>query len=413
MPLSRRKLIKRNIHLQFLADSNGRTLMDSSRFRDIGGGETFTPYITGISQATLVSGTTSSGDWHGRASVVTLPSGVVVLTYRSGTSHGINDGELHIKFSDDYGATWTAEDTKLGGGGVTGFPMYPTGGAPADDEGPGEPWLYIAPNGNLILHMWNADYSVNCVGNWQSVSTDGGESWGATSQIDYSGIAGDNTIFTTCDHFVLNGVIYAGARKYTDCTFAECYNLLMKSTDNGSTWEYVSDISSTTDSTSGTNEVGLEYLGDGNIIAVLRDNDNAKTFKTTSTDMGATWAALSDITSAVGISGRHRVYTLAHLKGEKYWWRDQTLIMCGFEFISADPPSGLGRSSSVWISEDAGATWSGPYHCGVSQAHGSDAGYGDIFYDLDNDELVHINYWGSGSTAVDLYQYRIKLHGVS
>lgn len=358
-----------------------------------------TPTVTVVTTATIVP--TVGGLWYGRASVEKLSNGNLVLCYKSGTHHAVNDGALHIRFSNDQGATWTAEDTKLGGGAVTGFPMNPTGAGAGEDAG--EPWLMIAPNGDLLLHMWRADYGVTANGTYQSRSTDGGASWSASAQINFVGIADDAKVFATDDHFVLGTVIYAGARVYLDVTGDPCHNILIKSTDNGTTWEYVSDI---TNDANNTWEVGIEYLGNNTILAMLRDVSMTASHKRVSTDLGATWGAYTDVTGTVGVAARQRVKTRAHLKGLSNWWNDSVLIMCGF--IHTNPGNSQPRRNAVWISLDRGTTWTGPNYVDVET---EDAGYGDLFWDETNSQFVFVSYQGLLAEA-SIKQYNFTVAGV-
>jgi hypothetical protein len=353
------------------------------------------------SVSTLAS---SAGQWFGRASVK-VRSGIVILSYYEASAHASHDGELHIRFSDDYGATWTAEDTKLGGGAVTGFPMNPSTLDAGQDAG--EPWLYLAPNGNLILHMWRVSAAGPNGGTYQSVSTDGGETWTESAAVDFTGVTDDSMCFATDDDFVYDGVIYAGARIHEgDAQPSE--SLLIKSTDNGTTWSKVSTIMANNEgvNSQGAWEVGLEYLGNSTILAALRGTDSANAYQRMSTDMGETWGDLTNVTARVGIALRQRVYTRAHLKGQANWWNDRYLIMVGgVNTISGDSQN---RRNCIWTSTDAGSNWSNPKWIDPNLG---DGGYGDIFYNPNTGKYVVINYQGS-LTEASLKQYTLTLNGV-
>jgi len=327
--------------------------------------------------------------------------GVTVLVYKEGSAHDVNDGELHIRFSDDYGQTWSAEDEYLDTTAITGFPMNPSTLSGGEDAG--EPWLYLADNGDLILHMWRVDYGVSRGGTWQSVSSNGGLSWSTSSQVDFSGISGDDYILATDDDFVLSGTIYAAARIHADATPSNSYCVLIKSEDDGASWSYVSDI---TASGSLTHEVGLEYLGNNTIIAIIRSLNNSKTYRRYSTDLGATWETLEDISTAIQVSGRHRIYTLSHLKEESNWWNDQTLIMVGF--VNGTIGLSTPRRNCIWISLDGGNLWTSPMYI---DSQYEDGGYGDVIYDPNNNEFVVVSYVGSLGEA-NLKQYNISVGGL-
>lgn len=353
------------------------------------------PVVTVNSITTLVSGT----NWYGRAALEEVDN-LWILCYRDGSKHYVNDGHLHIKFSEDYGVTWTAEDTYIDSNPVGGFPMNPPDCLAGEDAG--EPWLYKAPNGNLILHMWRVDYGVTTNGTYQSISTDNGATWSTGTVVNFSGIADDNKIFATDDHFIYNGTIYAAARIYNDVTPTDTKNIFIKSSDNGVTWEYVSDMSPfATD----TQEVGFEYIGDNTIVAILRDLGNVKTYRTYSRDMGATWETLVDITSTFSASGRLRIFTRSHIRNKSNFWLDGILLAIGFELMS--PGNSIPRRNAIWISVDRGTTWTKTY----VDAQTDDAGYGDIQYNPLTNEYIYITYFGTQDRA-QIRQYNLSIAGI-
>ena len=279
--------------------------------------------------------------------------------------------------------------------------MNPSGAGAGEDAG--EPWLMIAPNGDLLLHMWCVDYGVTAHGTYQSRSTDGGKTWSISLFIDWVTPVGDNLIFATDDDFVYGTDLYIGARAYLNATPTQCKSCLMKSTDNGVTWDVVSDLSvmGATD----TQEVGFEYVGGNRIVAILRALNDTKTYSTYSTDMGLTWAALTDITATLPNSGRHRIRTRAHLKLLANWWNDGVLVMNGFE----QPSSGAStpRTNTVWVSLDRGVTWTAL----PVDTSAADGGYGDMFWDATNSKFVFISYKGTTSNS-DLVQYSFPIVGI-
>lgn len=368
----------------------------------------FNPSVSVASSSTIDAGS-GANDWVARAAIRRRPSdNALLLAYYKGTAHAANAGALHLRFSDDDGATWTSEDTKLGGGAVSGFPMNPPVTAGQDA---GEPQLYVCPNGDLLCQMWRVDYGSAMGGTYQSRSTDGGETWSTPVLVEW-GISGvsDTIVFATDDDFTWDRVIYAGARVYTggaDGTPSE--SILVKTDDNGLTWSKVSTIMDDNEGDSpdfGGQEVGLEYVGNSTIVAMIRDNPHTKSYKRISTDMGATWGTLTNVTSTVGIAGRQRVYTRSHLQGKAGWWKDPVLFMSGF--VHQNPPSSQTRRNAVWISPDRGTTWDGPHYVDSST---EDAGYGDLFWDTTNSRLVLVSYQGT-LAAASLKQYNLTLSGL-
>lgn len=356
------------------------------------------PSVNVVNDISLIpNNVTATGGWYGRTGMKKLSDNYWIMAYREAEAHHLNVyGKIHVKFSNDQGDTWTAEDTTLEGGAVTGMPTWPTGGAPGDSPGPGEPWLYLAPNGHLILHMWKADYNGvadSTWGTWQTISTDLGRTWGGVTRVDFNGIANDQRIYATDDDFVLNGVIYAGARVYPTNSIelsSGIKSILIKSTDNGQTWDYVSDI--TDYFIRPTTEYGLTYVNNDRIVAFMRDANRTKSYLAFSDDLGLTWGTPSEIQATVGATGRQRVYSRSFLKGTDRWWEDPVLICQGFEF----PTPGIShpRRIAVWVSKDFGNTWSAPLYLRIE---GYDGGYGDVLYNKEKDEYVTTMYYAPTS----------------
>lgn len=359
-----------------------------------------------VADVTLQAATTisSSGslDWHGRSYLARRDDGVLVLVYRRGASHMSAISNLNLRFSADNGATWTAENTTLGGAPVTGFPMEPSTGHINAGEG------MIVKGVRLIMLLWRVDgegdWPEDCKGNEISYSDDGGETWSPPVAVTISGVADQEHTYITDDWFVDPDTddIYIGGRVYNGDNPSDSYVILVKSTDDGTTWEKVANI---TAPGSDTQEVGLEYLGSDTIIAMAGSLTNDETIKGLSTDMGLTWTLTNVTATPVGVSRRHKIYTAAHLKGEANWWDDPKLIMFGF--TNQSPGSGHPRRVCLWVSPDKGVTWSGPHYLDTSA---EDGGYGDGFYDADNDQWCSINYRGT-TAAASVKQYRTAISG--
>ncbi len=367
-------------------------------------GGTIAPFNASVTvDATTTLGSGGSPDWWGRASIKRRSDGVLVMIYRRGSKHEVNDGALYIKFSDDDGATWSTENQTLAAVAVGGFPMNPSTLTAGQDAG--EPWLMIAPNGDLLCHMWRIDYGVSMGGTWQTRSTDGGENWSASTLVAFGHPTdADTLIFATDDDFVWNQTIYAGARIYNngaDGTPSD--SILVKSDDNGVSWEYVSTIMADSES-SGGQEVGLEYVGNNTIIAMIRDNPHTNSYKRVSTDLGATWGTLTNVTSVVGVAARQRVYTRSHLQGVAGWWKDPVLLMTGFVHQDPGDADSLERRNAVWVSPDRGATWDGPHYLNTTT---DDGGYGDMFW-TGGDTYTVVSYAGT-LAAASLIQYDLTI----
>ncbi len=344
-----------------------------------------------VTQTTVLEATSAPLDWNGRPACE-IANGIMLMVYRNGSTHVSSDGALHIKFSDDYGATWTEPDIYLDGSAIVNFPMNPAG---LPNEKGAEPWLITAPNGDLLVHMWCVDLFVSAGGAYQSRSEDGGRTWSVPAQIDFSGVADDTLVFMTEDHFVYENVIYASARQSVDAVLSDVRRLFVKSTDNGATWELVSALSEFADD---ANEVGIEYVGNNTIVAVFRNAGKSKAYTRRSSDMGVTWGALSDLTTQIKAIGRPRIWTRSHLRGESQWWDDPNLIMCGLVFAD-----GL-RRTALWFSDNSGLSWFSPQYV---DAAFEDGGYGDVVYNPSGSYL-YLSYRGT-LNAAELVQYSFTL----
>lgn len=312
---------------------------------------------------------------------MTRADGVVVMVYADNDHHLAYQSANRTVFSDDYGENWTDQDKTLAGGDVVGSATT------------GEPYLLDAPNGNLILMLGRCWDDVPG-GTFQCISTDGGETWSEPTAVTVAGLAGTQDYLALLDdHFIYDGTIYLAGRISTDKVQSNVKTILVKSTDNGVNWSFVGNVT-----TSGTHEVGIEYMGNNRIIAVLRGSTGQATYTAASDDMGVTWSGKA-VDINLKISGKHRLYTLTHLQGGANWWTDQRLVMTGFE-------QGVGgRRNLVFLSTNGGQSWIAPYY--LDSAY-SDGGYGDLFYNPNTSEIVSMNYHGTPDVS-DLIQYNLHV----
>lgn len=372
------------------------------------------PSLSGLTEKTIQSHTIGTdAPWYGRPVVKTISGGIMVLCYAQSDSHPSNLwSQLHYRFSNDYGTTWTDEDTYIDGSAVSGVPMYPPGAVPGtNDDGPGDGWLIVCPNGDLLCQMWKVDYGQTKNGNYQSRSTDGGKTWSTPELVTWQDIPAVENLFiyATDDDFVLDNTIYMGVRWYAEINQNDgIKNGLVKSTDNGYTWSYIADITDFT--TNPTNEVGIEYVGNNTIIAIVRGWDtvanggpNKRTYLAKSTDMGLTWALSTPTT--LQVVGRPRIRSRSHLMQSREWWRDPVLICNCFENMNV--PASASRRNCIVVSNDFGETWSEPLYVDTT---GYDGGYGDISYNPLTDEYISFNYRGEADfDEGDVKQYNFKI----
>lgn len=364
--------------------------------------------VTVDSSSTISSGGTL--DWHGRAVVIRRADGTLILAYQRSTNHSVNDGTgIHLRMSDDNGATWSDEDEDVAGSPITGAPLQPSDAMAGQDAG--EPWLIYAPNGDLLCFTWRVDYNVDNDGTYIFRSSDDGQTWDSgTGPIAWGGLTSNQNLRTyfTDDGFAIAGKLYIFGRVYEDASDYDPSAVVMaSSSDNGLSWTRDATIvSSSGPPTGGAIEIGAERIGASSFHVMIRDTAHTHGYTSTSTDLGATWPALVDVSGTAGILGRPRIYTRAHLKGQANWWNDPVLIAVGF--VHQVSGSSQTRRNCVWVSRDRGATWSTPFYIDSST---EDAGYGDIFYDADNDQYVVVTYQGT-LAAASVKQYRLTIAGI-
>lgn len=326
--------------------------------------------VTNVSTRTLFSGTGST-DWLGRPSLCDLGTGVWAMTYRVAAQHANNgDGVVHIRFSTDEGANWSAEDTFTNGSAVTGAPFTPTAAWDASDS-----IIFLAPNGNLLLHILEQS-NTSMLGTRQRRSTNGGATW-----TDEGIINSDATILGAQDFKLVGSDIYITTWSDPNTNQTTPFQTqLYKSTNSGTSWSKVSDITSTTDN---TDEAGLAYLGGSTFYTVIRDSPKTKTWARTSTDLGLNWGSLVDITAttpAFGIMHRPRFRQFA-----------ETLLLYGRNYIDSTH-----EQIEVFVSTDRGASWAGPFLLDATVY--ADCGYGDVLQRA-NGQYYMANYAGTTATA--------------
>ena len=354
--------------------------------------------ITGLETRVLAK---ADGRWFGRATVEQTVDGTIVLCYREAAKHTGSDGVIHVRFSKDGGHTWSAPDHTVDNSPIAGFPVS------FEEDDAFEPYLYLAPNGRLILHVWRTtgrDHRLG-KGTWQRDSSDNGRTWSKLRQVDFVGIEHDDRCYATDDHTIVDGAIYTSLREFIggeqgwQCKF-------IQSPDNGESWRVVSEHINVPEHNSV--EKGFEYVGEDRIVCIGSEGPGRRhVLQTHSDDLGQTWKRWTDALPETGVWDRPRIWTLAHLKGQDQWWKDRTLIGVG----NTTPAAGrkFPRANAVYISTDRGATWKMLGGKPIDKFY-PDGGYGDLVYDQATDTFVYVSYRATGiHGSGEIVQYRFRL----
>lgn len=349
--------------------------------------------------------------WSGRPSVIEKNNGEVVMLYVTGIEHPENNDQfINIKFTDDYGDTWSNPNKYLDGTSITGFPLRVND---ADlDKGPVLGYGMKFPNSDrLFCGLWNINSGTGGEndGSWMVHSDDGGITWTTPQRLSYTnwgGVEGSTLIGE--DHTIVGNTIYSGFRE-VDPNYPRTWqsNQVFKSTDCYN-WEFVGNVSTKTDPTDGTKEIGIERVGTNRLTTLLRPFGDDSLFQNISNDLGITWPSPTDISGTISNKaiGRTIINTRSHLKGTSNWWKDPVLIAAGYE--STTSGSSVPRRNMIMVSKDNGDTWSNPLYLDTQTR--PDGGYGDIFYNPNSDEYVALIYRGVNDFfdgRVEQYNFKI------
>lgn len=210
------------------------------------------------------------------------------LVYRAGSAHNSNGGTVDYKYSDDDGVTWAYPGTAR------------TLVGPSSGDDLRDPFIIVLASGRLLLGYdyktpWNgspATFTVKLI-----YSDDGGTTWSAPYTIPDTAAGNQATGTSQPIQLADNSILIFG--NVNDTSGGVLYSVLWKSTDNGATFPTQIDVAK--------NIAVREYaepqgrlLTSGRIICLLRSDTNQHTWRTVSSDNGATWSAPTDVLTASG-----------------------------------------------------------------------------------------------------------------
>ena len=220
------------------------------------------------------------------------PNGVAVAALRGGAGHIGREGRMEVVRSLDGGLTWT--------------PPYLLADSEDDDRNPA---FGVSSKGTLIL-LYHRQHNYDADGNYQggvrisdrkpvaimaTRSFDNGLTWEEPYPLSIDALPTGSPYgkIVSLDDGTLLVPIYnslAWADEQSDQRFDTSY--LVRSQDDGRTWGSVSQIAPH------MNETALIVLPDGDILAVLRDDNAQGLHSTRSQDGGLTWSPTTQITQA-------------------------------------------------------------------------------------------------------------------
>lgn len=192
-----------------------------------------------------------SGSWHNAfPGLARLPSGRLIIAYRSGSQHvGGTPGVIRQMHSDDSGATWSTPTTIL-----------------TDTNDLRDPALMLLSDGRLAMTLF--PYNQGWLGAHVSYSSDGGATWSAPSLLPFT-----FTGWHACSGPIVEpepGVLLAFA--YGQNSGATRSSIaVLTSTDNGATWgDHALLMDGPTDGRSWQEPFG-GMLNDGRVMLDVRD----------------------------------------------------------------------------------------------------------------------------------------------
>jgi len=330
--------------------------------------------LDGSSSAIFTSVTAAADLWTGTAPLDHLGfPGMAdlgthwIASYSVREGHQVpGDGKYRpLRFTDDEGATWTAENTYLDGNPVTGLVDGDTASC----------YLIMAPNGDLLFFQ---DDTGNTFVDDIYRSSDGGKTWTHVA----SGIPNPELRMPAGYGCVRDGVIYVPLHKFTNAALSKPWDQeVWASDDNGVTWE----LQGTVPYAPGTSgdEFSVMVTTGNNMIAVCRDAAKATTYWNKSSDLGATWSAREEL-SYMGIVQMARMRRYAG--GTLLFGRE------GESTVTSIRPV-------IWYLPDGGSEWCRKFYPTTSVTN--DGHYCDVLQ-RDDGNFYFMTY--AGSTAIATIQ---------
>jgi len=297
--------------------------------------------------------------------LLNMSNGNWLIAYGNGTSHDDTNMFVEGMISTDLGHTWSSVFTI----------KTSVLGKTSDAE------LALTENGTVIctFRQGNSDNA-----GW-SVSYDNGTTW------HYKGVIDSGDLFHISDMVVVNNVVYG-------CGYdlqGDHHMALYKTTDNGSSWSLVTDITGE----EANDEWGFIALNDTHWIGVAREYpSDGDTWQFETNDSGLTWENFTE---------RSAEFT-GEVHSPEFNWlnRDQGVIILHGR-LAYDFPAPYYISTTYWISDDNCSTWKNlttiTSGTGGPEADKCDTGYTGYIEFSDYGYMCTYNGTKGGATIPNLY----------
>lgn len=365
------------------------------------------------SKTAFVPFTDAGNDWQGRYYPIKMADGNWMAVWLEGTFHSDYNSATHtvnIHFSNDEGVTWTDNNEYFGGGAVTGFPLIPPGGTAT---GFVDFCLFVAPNDDVILIAQNRGSNP---GVWNNVnfsqhqyrSTDHGATW--AYEADFCTLIGEGASAATkakiqglFETMIIGNDVYCilcQIRTDLDDTRIRIY----KTTDNATTWSFVSNPIEYDEVNPDCTESALAHLGNGKVICVFRTQDLGQALWKLSFDYALTWGVVTEFSEQLGYVGLHQPRIKAFSNFFLAMGRDNKKIL-------GDPDAYYFQRNSWWTTDDLFATpcdryYLDPYYVGNGTINDGDAGYTRAVQ-KNNGSFMFFGYYGINDAAL-IYKYDVS-----
>jgi hypothetical protein len=229
-------------------------------------------------------------------SMALTQSGVLVAVWRQATHHDVAyPGSIYQSRSYDFGETWET-------------PFAIKTDVTLDLRDPG---ITTLRDGRLLLHYRTAGASFVDHKVYMSYSNDDGETWGGAINIPFT----FNNYLRANDNIIEleDGTLLTTAYgKNTGQTYLSVR--MVSTSDDGLTWSSESTVANGNTDSKDYNETQLGVLPNGDIRALVRNETGTKTIlRTTSSNNGLTWGALSTVVVGSGRPTWIRLKSGAHI----------------------------------------------------------------------------------------------------